>query len=136
MSVDRFPTEMFASPDGRILEVIVGYADTSRFLKSLDRAEKLAGAARTAQAAGWPGLEGMDLAKDVTCAQSYGWDEGEWAWPGGFARQTLDFGPAAEASGLGIYFWVQDLTGNGYPDIVAPGKEGLYLFENMGEGEA
>lgn len=51
LSVDRFPTEMFASPDGRILEVIVGYADTSRFLKSLDRAEKLAGAARTAQAA-------------------------------------------------------------------------------------
>jgi hypothetical protein len=54
--------------------------------------------------------------------------------PGGFDRVTLDYGPAGQASGLGIFFWVQDLTGNGYPDIVAPGKEGLYLFENMGEG--
>ncbi len=41
-----------------------------------------------AKAAAWPGLEGMDLAKDVTCGQSYGWDEAEWAWPTGFARQT------------------------------------------------
>ena len=29
-----------------------------------------------AQAQGWPGLEGMDLAKDVTTLQSYGWDAG------------------------------------------------------------
>jgi len=33
-------------------------------------------------AAGWPGLEGMDLAKDVTCRQQYGWDEAEWPLPG------------------------------------------------------
>ena len=31
-----------------------------------------------ANAAQWPGLEGMDLAKDVTCGQSYGWEEGVW----------------------------------------------------------
>jgi len=31
------------------------------------------------QARAWPGLEGMDLAKSVTCAQSYRWDEGLWA---------------------------------------------------------
>ncbi len=41
-----------------------------------------------AQAAAWPGLEGMDLAKEVTCRQSYNWDEAEWSWPEGFARQT------------------------------------------------
>jgi carbamoyl-phosphate synthase small subunit len=35
------------------------------------------------QAASWPGLEGMDLAKDVTCRQSYEWDRTVWAWPGG-----------------------------------------------------
>ncbi len=34
-----------------------------------------------AQAASWPGLEGMDLAKQVSCTQSYGWSEGTWAWP-------------------------------------------------------
>jgi len=46
------------------------------------------------------GLEGLDLAKDVTCAQSYKWNEMRWAWPDGFAlRQTaghkvvaIDFG--------------------------------------------
>lgn len=34
------------------------------------------------------GLEGMDLAKDVTCAQSYRWDEMRWAWPEGYRPQT------------------------------------------------
>ncbi|MEM6275717.1 MAG: glutamine-hydrolyzing carbamoyl-phosphate synthase small subunit [Pseudomonadota bacterium] len=35
----------------------------------------------------FPGLEGVDLAKDVTCAQSYRWDEMRWAWPEGYTRQ-------------------------------------------------
>ena len=43
-------------------------------------------ALRTA-AAGWPGLAGMDLAREVSCAQNYEWDEMVWAWPGGTARQ-------------------------------------------------
>jgi carbamoyl-phosphate synthase small subunit len=41
-----------------------------------------------AQAAAWPGLEGMDLAKEVTTRQSFTWDETEWAWPEGFGRQA------------------------------------------------
>jgi carbamoyl-phosphate synthase small subunit len=45
-------------------------------------------AALTAQAAAWPGLDGMDLAREVSCTQCYEWDEMEWAWPAGFARQT------------------------------------------------
>ncbi|MBT7944412.1 MAG: glutamine-hydrolyzing carbamoyl-phosphate synthase small subunit [Alphaproteobacteria bacterium] len=40
-----------------------------------------------AEAANWPGLEGMDLAKDVTCTQTYTWDETEWALDGGFGKQ-------------------------------------------------
>ncbi|HNR30446.1 MAG TPA: VCBS repeat-containing protein [Candidatus Hydrogenedentes bacterium] len=51
---------------------------------------------------------------------------------GAFDRVTLDYGPADNASGVGIYFWVADVTGNGWKDIIAPGKEGLYLFRNMG----
>ena len=35
------------------------------------------------KARGFAGLEGMDLAKQVTCAQSYRWDEMRWAWPEG-----------------------------------------------------
>ncbi|MDT7950655.1 MAG: glutamine-hydrolyzing carbamoyl-phosphate synthase small subunit [Acetobacteraceae bacterium] len=38
-------------------------------------------AALRAQAASWPGLEGMDLAQQVSCTQSYQWSEGVWAWP-------------------------------------------------------
>jgi carbamoyl-phosphate synthase small subunit len=56
--------------------------------------------ALVAAARGFAGLEGMDLAKDVTCAQSYRWDEMRWAWPEGYKRQkspeykvvALDYG--------------------------------------------
>ncbi|MHA1530140.1 MAG: glutamine-hydrolyzing carbamoyl-phosphate synthase small subunit [Alphaproteobacteria bacterium] len=40
-----------------------------------------------AAARAFEGLEGADLARDVTCAQSYRWDETRWAWGQGFARQ-------------------------------------------------
>ncbi|HIJ73443.1 MAG TPA: VCBS repeat-containing protein [Candidatus Hydrogenedentes bacterium] len=49
-----------------------------------------------------------------------------------FVRVTLDYGPPVRASGAGIYLWVSDVDGNGWKDVVAPGKEGLYLFKNMG----
>ncbi len=57
--------------------------------------EALVAAAREFQ-----GLEGLDLAKDVTCSQSYNWDEMRWAWPDGFPKRetpgrkvvALDFG--------------------------------------------
>ena len=41
-----------------------------------------------AEAAAWSGLEGLDLAKDVTSGQSYTWDEQRWAWNKGFGRLT------------------------------------------------
>ncbi|MCC6144302.1 MAG: VCBS repeat-containing protein, partial [Candidatus Hydrogenedentes bacterium] len=52
---------------------------------------------------------------------------------GDFERITLDYGPHEQASGAGIYLWIADVDGNGWQDIVAPGKEGLYLFKNMGK---
>ncbi|MBI4560113.1 MAG: VCBS repeat-containing protein [Candidatus Hydrogenedentes bacterium] len=51
---------------------------------------------------------------------------------GDFTRFTIDYGPAGQASGAGIYLWIQDLDNNGWKDILAPGKEGLYLFKNLG----
>jgi carbamoyl-phosphate synthase small subunit len=45
-----------------------------------DRGGKFDIDALFAQAKKWPGLEGMDLAKDVTCAQKYEWNEGIWKW--------------------------------------------------------
>ena len=35
------------------------------------------------QAAEWPGLEGMDLAKEVSCRQTYKWEETRWAFAEG-----------------------------------------------------
>ena len=40
------------------------------------------------QAKQWPGLEGMDLAKDVTCAAPYDWSVTPWALGEGFGAQT------------------------------------------------
>lgn len=39
-----------------------------------------------AKARAWPGLEGMDLAKDVTTRQSHEWREGPWIWDKGFSK--------------------------------------------------
>lgn len=52
------------------------------------------------KARAFKGLEGLDLAKEVTCAQSYTWDEQRWAWPDGFSNRAepghkvvaIDFG--------------------------------------------
>ncbi len=48
----------------------------------------------------WPGLEGMDMAKEVSCTQSYAWDQAEWSIEDGYATQdrpkhhvvAVDFG--------------------------------------------
>ena len=53
-----------------------------------------------AKAAGWPGLEGMDLAKEVSCRQTYAWNEAAWTMGKGYATQenprfhvvAIDFG--------------------------------------------
>ncbi|MCC6002569.1 MAG: glutamine-hydrolyzing carbamoyl-phosphate synthase small subunit [Pararhodobacter sp.] len=41
-----------------------------------------------ARARGWKGLVGVDLAREVSCAQSYRWNEMRWAWPQGYQPQT------------------------------------------------
>src|ERR1700753_4108479 len=40
-----------------------------------------------AQAKSFAGLEGLDLAKDVTSRQSYKWDEAPWAWNEGYGKE-------------------------------------------------
>jgi carbamoyl-phosphate synthase small subunit len=45
-------------------------------------------AALAKQAAAWSGLEGLDLAKDVTTAQSYTLAESRWRWPNGVSEIT------------------------------------------------
>ncbi len=40
------------------------------------------------EARAWPGLVGMDLAKEVTTAQSYTWDQTSWTWDRGYGHLT------------------------------------------------
>ncbi len=53
-----------------------------------DPQQRLDIAALQARAAAWPGIEGMDLAKEVSCRQSYSWDETIWRREGGYGRQS------------------------------------------------
>ncbi len=56
--------------------------------------------ALVAKAKAWPGLEGMDLAIEVSCRQTYQWDQTRWALGQGYGVQSaprfhvvaLDFG--------------------------------------------
>ena len=92
----------------------------------------------------WVDIDGDGQCELVT-GQRYrahcGNDPGEWGpvgtyyfkWNGeSFTKQVIDFGPRPAGKGLGIHFAMADLTGNGLPDIVAPGKDGLYIFYNEG----
>ena len=63
--------------DGGAPSGVLAYPEDGRF--------DLAGL--VAQAAAWPGLDGLDLAREVSCTQTYVWDEMVWAWPEGFGRQ-------------------------------------------------
>ena len=53
-----------------------------------------------AKAREWKGLVGLDLAKDVTCAQSYSWDEKKWTWEEGYTKRT-EPGPKVVAVDFG-----------------------------------
>jgi hypothetical protein len=92
----------------------------------------------------WMDIDG-DGATELVTGKRYrahcGNDPGEFddygayyfKWTGeGFAKQVIDYGPTRTGKGLGIYFDTADLTGNGLPDILAPGKDGLYILYNEG----
>ncbi len=59
-----------------------GGAPVGTILHAADGAPDVA--ALQAEAAAWPGLEGMDLAKDVSCRQSYEWTETTWRLGAGY----------------------------------------------------
>ncbi|MFH0795578.1 MAG: VCBS repeat-containing protein [Candidatus Omnitrophota bacterium] len=54
-------------------------------------------------------------------------------WNGrSFSKQVIIYGPPRESTGIGIFSTVADLNGDGRLDLVAPGKDGLYVFWNQG----
>jgi carbamoyl-phosphate synthase small subunit len=44
--------------------------------------------ALTGEARAFPGLEGLDLAKDVSCRQTFTWNETPWRWNAGYGYLT------------------------------------------------
>ena len=54
-------------------------------------------------------------------------------WNGeSFSKQVIDYGKPGVGKGCGIHFALADLSGHGRLDLVAPGKDGLYFYENLG----
>jgi hypothetical protein len=89
----------------------------------------------------------MDLAKDVTCRQSYRWDETEWAWPNGFGRQTapkyrvvaMDYGAKRNIlrclASAGCDVVVLPATASA-EDIFAQNPDGVFLSNGPGDPAA
>jgi len=54
-------------------------------------------------------------------------------WNGqSFSKQVISYGPLGVGAGIGLCFELADLRGTGRLDLVAPGKDGLYIFYNEG----
>lgn len=104
-------------------------------------------AALVAAARGFAGLEGMDLAKDVTCAQSYRWDEMRWAWPEGYTRQSepkfkvvaIDYGAKRNilrclaSAGCDVTILPASATA---ADVMSHQPDGLFLSNGPGDPAA
>ena len=103
--------------------------------------------ALVAAARDFAGLEGMDLARDVTCAQSYRWDETRWAWPDGYQRQTapkhkvvaLDYGAKRNIlrclASVGCDVTVLPATATA-DDVLAHKPDGVFLSNGPGDPAA
>ena len=99
------------------------------------------------EAAAWPGLEGMDLAIEVTCAQRYTWDEMGWVWGKGYGRLSdprhhvvaVDFGIKRNIlrclADLGCRVTVVPATA-GAQDILALEPDGIFLSNGPGDPAA
>ncbi|MCT4554594.1 MAG: glutamine-hydrolyzing carbamoyl-phosphate synthase small subunit [Pelagimonas sp.] len=103
--------------------------------------------ALVAAARGFSGLEGLDLAKDVTCAQSYRWDEMRWAWPDGYPKQdapkhkvvAVDYGAKRNilrclaSAGCDVTVLPASAT---YEDVMAHNPDGVFLSNGPGDPAA
>nr|WP_031323326.1 glutamine-hydrolyzing carbamoyl-phosphate synthase small subunit [Rhodobacter capsulatus] len=95
----------------------------------------------------WKGLVGLDLAKDVTCAQSYTWDEQRWAWPEGYTRRegpgfkvvAIDYGAKRNIlrclASAGCDVTVLPATATA-EDVLALNPEGVFLSNGPGDPAA
>ncbi len=104
-------------------------------------------AALVAAARGFAGLVGLDLAKDVTCAQSYHWNEMRWAWPDGYPIQdapkhkvvAIDYGAKRNilrclaSAGCDVTVLPASATAE---DVLALNPDGVFLSNGPGDPAA
>lgn len=100
-----------------------------------------------AQAAGFAGLEGMDLAKEVTTGETYKWDETPWVWDKGFDTRSsakrhvvaMDFGIKRnilrDLAGLDCDVTVVPASTSA-DDILAMNPDGIFLSNGPGDPAA
>jgi carbamoyl-phosphate synthase small subunit len=100
-----------------------------------------------AKARAWVGLVGLDLAKDVSCTQSYRWDEQKWAWPEGYTKRpgpglrvvAIDYGAKRNilrclaSSGCEVTVLPATATAQ---DVLALNPEGIFLSNGPGDPAA
>jgi carbamoyl-phosphate synthase small subunit len=72
--------------DTRALTVLIREKGMPNAVIAHDPAGRFDMGALKREAQAWPGLVGMDLAKEVTAGQSYGWEETLWRWGSGYGR--------------------------------------------------
>ncbi len=93
------------------------------------------------------GLVGLDLAREVTCTQSYRWGEMRWAWPHGYAPQTapkfrvvaIDYGAKRNilrclaSAGCDVTVLPASASAD---DVLALNPDGLFLSNGPGDPAA
>ena len=104
-------------------------------------------AALVAKARAWRGLVGLDLAREVTCRQSYTWDQTRWAWPAGYGHRSgpglrvvaIDYGAKRNilrclaSSGCEVTVLPASATA---AEVLALAPEGVFLSNGPGDPAA
>ncbi|MFD2236242.1 glutamine-hydrolyzing carbamoyl-phosphate synthase small subunit [Aureimonas populi] len=99
------------------------------------------------RAAGWSGLEGLDLAKDAASARTEIWEEGTWAWDAGYGRPSdhrytvvaIDYGAKRNIlrlmSGHGARVVIVPPTASA-EEVLSHAPDGIFLSNGPGDPAA